>query len=577
MGTALPLIDGPAYVTGKAVFGADVRLPGMLTAVIARPPVVGGTVARLDDAAALKVPGVRRVVRMPALDASRVVPAPGRRGRRRRPHLGGVARARRAGHRVEPRPARRLRLGGLPRDAERVRRRAGDVSRNTGDVERGLATAARVVTAEYHVPHLSHAPMEPMAAVARVDGKRCEVWAPTQDPQGAQEEVAKTLGLEKSEVTIHVTFLGGGFGRKSKPDFIVEAALLAREMGVPVRVQWTRDDDTRHGYYHAGSTQRLEAGLDAAGKVIAWRHRIASPSIGWTFDGKADRIDEGSLGQGVTDLPLDIPNVRVERCKAEGARAHRVAALGLQHQPRLCGAELHRGDRRRPGRDPKEMLLEVLGPARLMSLAEAGVTKIGNYGATLDEHPVDVGRLRRVIEDVTTRAGWDAARKTGRAVGLAAHRSFLTYVAVVAAVSTATATASARRRGLDHRRPRPGRQPRPRALAVRGRGDLRHVGRAPRLDHREGRRHRADELPRLPDRAHRRGAAEDPRRDPERPHVSPGGVGEPGVPPVAPAIANALFALTGKRTRASASAGTLPRPRRNEPLTALRLRCIVQI
>jgi isoquinoline 1-oxidoreductase beta subunit len=548
VGTALPLIDGPAYVTGQAVFGADVRLPGMLTAVIARPPVVGGVVARVDDAAALKVPGVRRVVRMPAM----TLPASFQ-------PLGGVAvvadhtwaalRGRAALVIEWNHGAHAVYDSATYRDALTASvRAAGTVSRNTGDTEGALTSAARVISAEYHVPHLSQSPMEPPAAVARVDGQRCEIWAPTQDPQGAQEEVAKALGLDKAQVTIHVTFLGGGFGRKSKPDFVVEAAVLAKEMGAPVRVQWTRDDDTRHGYYHACSTQRLEAGLDAAGKVVAWRHRIASPNIGWTFDGTSDRISEGSLAQGVFDLPLAIPNVRVERCPAE---AHvRIGwlrsvyninhAFAVQSFIAEIAAET--------GRDPKEVLLEVLGPSRILSLAEAGIAKNGNYGATLEEHPVDVGRLRRVIEDVTARAGWVAARKGGRALGLAAHRSFLTYVAVVAAASRAedggpridevwiTADPGPVV-NLDRVRSQF------EGAVIFGLSAALHGSITAKGGAIEQTNYRDYPIARIGD------APRNIHVEILNGHARPGGVGEPGVPPVAPAIANALFALTGRRTR----------------------------
>ena len=406
----------------------------------------------------------------------------------------------------------------------------------------------RLVRGIVQRPAADQSPMEPPAAVARVDGKRCEVWAPTQNPQGAQEEVAKALGLDPSQVTVHVTFLGGGFGRKSKPDFVVEAALLAREMGVPVRVQWTRDDDTRHGYYHAVSTQRLDAGLDAAGKVVAWRHRIASPSIGWTFDGKTDRIDEGTLEQGVFDLPLAVPNVRVERCLAA---AHvRIGWLrsvyNINHAFAVQSfiAEIAAAT----GRDPRDMLLEVVGPARILSLAEAGIEKNANYGATLDEHPVDVGRLRRVIEDVTSRAGWDAARKAGRAVGLAAHRSFLTYVAVVAAVSR-----------HDGEHPRVDEvwitaDPGPVVNLDRVRSQFEGAvifGMSAALHGSITAKGGAIEQTNFRDYPIVR-MGEEPRKihvEILNGHRVPGGVGEPGVPPVAPAIANALFALTGTRTR----------------------------
>jgi isoquinoline 1-oxidoreductase beta subunit len=320
-------------------------------------------------------------------------------------------------------------------------------------------------------------------------------------------------------------------------------------MGVPVRVQWTRDDDTRHGYYHAVSTQRLEAGIDAAGKVVAWRHRIASPSIDWTFDGTTDRIDEDALAQGVLDVPLAIPNVRVERCSAE---AHvRIGWLrsvyNINHAFAVQSfiAEIAAAT----GRDPRGMLLEVVGPPRILSLAEAGIEKNPNYGATLDEHPVDVGRLRQVIEDVTTRAGWDAARKAGRAVGLAAHRSFLTYVAVVAAVS-----------GRDGEDPRVDEvwvtaDPGPVVNLDRVRSQFEGAviygmsaalygsitAKAGAIEQTNFRDYRIVRMGQEPRKIH---------VEILNGHRVPGGVGEPGVPPVAPAIANALFALTGKRTRA---------------------------
>jgi isoquinoline 1-oxidoreductase subunit beta len=317
-------------------------------------------------------------------------------------------------------------------------------------------------------------------------------------------------------------------------------------MGVPVRVQWTRDDDTRHGYYHACSTQRLEAGLDAAGKVVAWRHRIASPDIGWTFDGTSDRMSEGSLAQGVFDLPLAVPNVRVERCPAA---AHvRIGWLrSVYNINHAFAVQCFIGElAAETGRDPKEVLLEVLGPPRILSLAEAGIATNGNYGASLDEHPVDVGRLRRVIEDVTARAGWDTARKSGRAVGLAAHRSFLTYVAVAAAVSDGKAGPRVDEVWLTA-------DPGPIVNLDRVRSQFEGAvifGMSAALHGAITAKRGAIEQTNFRDYPIAR-IGDAPRIHVEilNGHRAPGGVGEPGVPPVAPAIANALFALTGRRTR----------------------------
>ena len=319
----------------------------------------------------------------------------------------------------------------------------GVVARLLGDVDAALHAAAKVVDAQYVVPHLVHAPMEPPAAVARVDGNTCEAWGPTQDPQAAQEEIAKALGLTKDQVTVHVTFLGGGFGRKSKPDFVVEAALLARAANAPVRVQWTREDEIRHAYYHTVSAQALAAGLDDKGELVAWRHRIAYPSISATFKAGVLHPSAGELGQGVTDLPLAIPNVRVETGEAP---AHaRIGWMRSVCNVQQCFAvqcfidELAAATRR----DPRDMLLAVIGGDRQLTPAQQGVDKLTNYGAPLDEHPIDVGRLHGVIDKVTAAAGWD--HREGRALGLAAHRSFLTYVAVVAQVSRDPVTGFPRR------------------------------------------------------------------------------------------------------------------------------------
>ena len=548
LGTDLPLLDGPAYVTGQAQFAADVRLPGMLTAVIARPPVVGGKVARFDADPALAVAGVRKVVALPAI----TLPA-------KFQPLGGVAVI--ADHTWAALRGRAALVvewehgDNADHDTTAYRaalteavRKPGEAVRTVGDAAAALAGAAKVVEAEYHVPYLVHLPMEPPAAVAQVDGGRCEIWACTQDPGTARSEVATALGLAEKDVTVHVTFLGGGFGRKSKPDFIVEAALLAREAGAPVRVQWTREDEVRHAYYHATCSQALAAGLDADGKVVAWRHRVAFPSIGATFTSGTTRPGGGELQQGLLDLPLGVPNLTIET--GEAAAHLRIGwfrsvcnvnhAFGVQS----FIAELAAAT----ARDPREVLLEVIGPARTVSAADAGVASIPNYGRSLTDHPIDVGRLRAVIERVTEAADWDAARKAGRAVGLAAHRSFLTYVAVVAEVSRdargkvrvdqvwIAADAGTIVNADRVRAQLEGAVIFGMTIALHGEITVKD-GAVEQTNFRDHKIVRIGEAPRAI-------------------HVElidsdglPGGVGEPGVPPVAPAIANAVFALTGTRVR----------------------------
>jgi isoquinoline 1-oxidoreductase beta subunit len=388
--------------------------------------------------------------------------------------------------------------------------------------------------------------MEPPAAIARYENGACEIWAPTQNPQGCQKEAAQVLGISEKKVTCHVTFLGGAFGRKSKADFVAEAAFLAREAGVPVRVQWTRDDDLQHDYYNAVNTQLLTAGLDASGKVVAWRQRTAFTPIASTFSKDVSRPSAGDLQQGVTDLPLAIPNVRAETCEAPvHVRVGWLRSVYNIFHGFSAGSFVDELAHAR-GADPREMLLEIAGPPRIVTLEELGVSQLRNYGAPLEKHPIDTGRLRNVVERATKAARWE--ERKGRALGLAAHRSFLTYVAVVASVvknpagrlavdevwlsaDAGTIVNPERARaqmegavlfGMSHAfyggaTMKNGVTEQTNFLDYR----LVRIGEAPRRIH-------VDLVP-----------SEGP----------PGGIGEPGVPPVAPAIANAVFALTGQRIR----------------------------
>jgi isoquinoline 1-oxidoreductase beta subunit len=357
---------------------------------------------------------------------------------------------------------------------------------------------------------------------------------------------------------VHTTFLGGGFGRKSKADFAGEAAYIARAAGVPVRVQWTREDDLRHDYYNTVSTQRLTAGVDARGKVVAWRHRTAFPPISSLFTGAAQAA-AADLQQGVLDLPLAVPNVRAEAC---AAKAHvRVGWLRSVYNIFHAFAISSFMDElaHELGRDPREMMLELLGPPRQASLAELGIPSLPNYHASLEDHPVDVGRLRHVIERVTESSGWSRRHARKRSLGLAAHRSFLSYsAAVVSAYRDPQG-----RIGIDE------------AWLVIDAGQLVHPDRVRAqmegsvvfgtsialhggVTMKDGATEQGNfDTMRI---ARMRQAARRIHVELVRSHELPGGVGEPGVPPVAPAIANAVFALTGRRVR------SLPLDRAGVPL-----------
>jgi len=435
-GKAMPGIDLVPMTTGAAVYGGDVRLPGMKVAVIARPPVWGGAVATVDDTAAKAVPGVERIIRLPA----GTVPGgflP----------LGGVAVvAANTWAAIRGRDALRITWtpgpnGGYDSAAYQAQlmaevRKPGQPGRTVGDTDRALASAATRVTAEYWMPHLAHAPMEPVAAIARVQDGTVELWAPTQSPMDARKAVAEHLKLDVAKVRVHVTLLGGAFGRKSKPDFLCEAAWLAREVGAPVRVQWTREDDLRNGYLHACAAHRLEAGLDARGTVTAWLHRSAYPPIAATFADGVKGSEPDELTNGASDVPWDVPNLRVEIGEATThTRIGWFRSVNAIHHGFAIGSfvdELARAAKR----DSAAFLLDLIGAPRTVDLSAAGLVKpASNYGANWTDHPLDTARARRVVELAVERSGWrDAPLPRGRGRGIAMHRSFLTYVAVVAEV-----------------------------------------------------------------------------------------------------------------------------------------------
>ena len=373
-------IQQHAMVNGKAVFGQDATMPGMKFAVVQRPPVYGAKVTKFDSAAALAVQGVEKVIEIPG------APIPSAFN-----PLGGVAViASSTWAAISGRAKLNAQWSASSNDSydsvayrtelEASVRAPGNVVRNLGDADAALASsgtaaaagAARVavktLSAEYYAAHLAQAPMEPPAALANVTGNKCEAWACTQDPQAAQATVAALLKIPKENVTINVTLLGGGFGRKSKPDFIAEAAWLSQQIGAPVKVVWTREDDIRNGFIHTVSMQRLEAGLDASGKISAWRHRIASPPIPSLFAPGQEFHSEGELALGVLDMPYAIPNVRVEACRAP-AHARIGWYRSVSNIPQAFAIASFMDElAHAAGKDPVAFLLESLGGDRVIDM-----------------------------------------------------------------------------------------------------------------------------------------------------------------------------------------------------------------
>src|SRR5258708_39740704 len=318
------IVDLRDITVGTAHYGSDTRLPGMQYAVIARPPVTGGKLVSYDSKDAMKISGVEKVMEVQGWPwPSKFQP------------LGGVAViARNTGAAIKGRDALKVvwddgangkyEAVAYRAELEATSRKPGLVVRKDGDADAALKSADKVIVGEYYLPHLAHVSMEPPVAVADVKGDKVEVWAPVQSPGGTREDLGKTLGIPEDNVTVNVTLLGGGFGRKSKCDYVLEAALLSKELGAPVKVQWTREDDVRHDFLHTVSVERIEAGLDKSGKVIAWRHPTLPPTIASTFAANAVHQQTFELGMGLVDMPFEIANIQ---CENPEAAAHTPLAL----------------------------------------------------------------------------------------------------------------------------------------------------------------------------------------------------------------------------------------------------------
>ena len=545
----LKLLDAQDIVTGKAQYGMDTRVAGMLYAVVARPQVYGGKVASFDAAAALKVPGVMRVVQ--------IEPTPGP------PQfnpLGGVAViARNTWAAMQGRKALKIVWDDGPNASydsvayratlEEAARKPGKVVRNDGDFATAAAAAAKRLTAEYYLPHLAHASMEPPAASARITQGKCEVWGCFQSPQAARDLVAKRLGMPVENVTVHVTLLGGGFGRKSKPDYGIEAAVLSKAMdGKPVKVVWTRDDDLHNDYFHTVSVEHLEAGVDAQGKPVAWLHRTVAPTIVSTFDAGAKQEANWELGMGVINVPFAIPNIRIENPEAIAHTRigwfRSVSNVPHAFAVQSFVAELAAA----AGRDPKDFLLEVIGPARVVSPQMLGDT--WNHGESPERYPVDTGRLRRVAELAAKEAGWGRSLAKGSGLGIAAHYSFVSYVAAVVEVAVDAKGELTIPRvdiAIDC-----GATVNPERVTAQMQGACVMGVSAATLGEITFKNGRAQQDNFNAYEVTRMSAA--PREI--RVHIVPGdyskplgGVGEPGMPPVLPALCNAIFVATGKRIR----------------------------
>jgi len=541
------LFDLPDMVTGKAVFGMDAAMPGMVYASVEHPPVLGQKITSYDDKAALKVAGVQKTLTIDPFKPPHMFQP-----------LGGVAViADNTWAAFQGRKKLKIEWGSSPHSGynsgpyrktlEATSRQPGKVVRNVGDVDAEFARAAKsgakIVEAEYYTPHLAHASMEPPVAVAEYRDGKVRAWAPTQNPQAVQETIAGVLGIKKEDVTCHVTLLGGGFGRKSKPDQVAEAAVLSKRLGKPVKVVWSREDDIRFDYYHSVAAMYMKAAIGADGRPTAWLQRTVYPPIGSTFDVSA-RYAEDEMGLGWNNLPFDIPNHRAENGPADfhvrigwfRSVANIYHAYAIHSFADELAAEAKK--------DPAQYLLGLIGPDRIVNLESEEDQQVAKKG-----YPLDTARLRRVVEVASEKSGWGKrAMGKGRGMGIAAHRSFLTYVATVVevevdgkgqvhipnvwtAVDAGTVVSPDNVRNQFE------------GAAVFGTS----LALFSEITATNGVINQSNfnnyQVTRM-NRAPRQISVEIVKSD-----APPAGVGEPGVPPFAPALCNAVFAATGKRVR----------------------------
>src|SRR6202166_1509370 len=546
IGKGMDSLDLTDLCTGKASYGMDAKIDGMVYAAIEHPPVFGGKVKSYDDKAPLQVAGVQQTVPIdPFKPPCAFQP------------LGGIAviadntwaafqGRKKLNIAWDNGPNETYNSDSYKNELRETSHKPAKVVRNIGDADAVFSKGGKVHEADYYVPLLAHASMEPMVARAEFKDGKATLWAPTQNPQAVQDIVSQELGIAKEDVICHVTLLGGGFGRKSKPDYCAEAAVLSKKVGRPVKVVWTREDDIKFDYYNAVAGMYFKAAVDAKGKPTAWLQRSVFPPITSIFDVNAVYGDPPHLAQGWTDMPYDLPNLSIENGPAKAhvrigwlrSVANIYHGFGIQ-----CFTDelAHRARR-----DPLEYLLDLIGPARTIDFKNV---EYPNYGASLDTYPWETGRLRHVTELVAEKSGWAKKKSAkGHGFGIATHRSFLTYVATVVEVE------------------------------VNDQGEIR----IPRVDTAvdaglianpeitraqfEGAAVFGTSIVRTGEITAKNGVIQQSNFNdypvarineaPQRTNVyivessaPPAGVGEPGVPPFVAAFCNAIYAATGKRVR----------------------------
>ncbi|WP_299012317.1 molybdopterin cofactor-binding domain-containing protein [uncultured Polaribacter sp.] len=536
IGKKLKSVDLEAFTTGKATYGIDVRIPGLKFAAIARCPVTFGTVKSFDKSKAEKVAGVSEIIAL-----ERLKPPTGKFFGM----LGGVAViANNTWSAFQAKLDLKIEWNYGKNEhfnseefkktiTQRVQEKGKLVPGSYGNVNAAFKSAEQTIEATYNVPFLVHAPMEVPNATAWFQKDKIEVWAPVQDPQTARSELAHFFEIPIENITINVTFLGGGFGRKSKSDFVVEAVAISKKINAPVQVVWSREDDVQHSFYHAASAQYLKGGVDKNGKITGWLQRVGFPSIVSSFKPLSDYASGFELGQGFTNNPYLLDNFRLENVKAEAnlrigwlrSVVHIHSAFGNN-----CFVdELAFASKK----DPIKLHLELIGKDRLVK--------------GKSDFPYDAARMKTVLKETAKMANWGKSLPENHGIGVAIHYSFYSYVATIVEVSVKSKKVKVENIwtsidcGLALNKDNIKNQLEGAAifgmsLALFGKISTENgaVQQNNFYDY---------QMTRMKDAPNIHVNILDKMQEP------PTGVGEPGVPVIAPAICNAIFNATGKRYR----------------------------
>jgi isoquinoline 1-oxidoreductase subunit beta len=542
VGKDLPITDLDDIVTGKGIYGQDAKMPGMVYASIERAPVFGGVLKNVNDADAKAVKGVSSTALLDPFKPPCGFQA-----------LGGVAVIADSTW-AAMQGRKKLKIdwdlgdnegyesGSFRKEMEQTVTKPGQVARSEGDVDAAFAKSSKLHEVLYYTPTLAHAPMEPPAAVAEFKNGKVVCYTCTQNPQAVQDTVAAAVGIKPEDVTCHVTLLGGGFGRKSKPDYVAEAALLSKRLGKPVKVVWTREDDIHFDYFHAPAAMLMKASLDDKGRPTAWLGRTVFPPIGSIFDAK-EQYGGFQLSLGFIDVPYEIPNIRIENGPAQVHQRigwmrsvsninHAFAVHSFIDELAVMA-----------NRDRVEYLSDLLGKNRTIDLRPPDQRKAP------DPYAIDTARYKRVLDALAEQSGWAKHKSgNGKGYGIVVHRSFLSYIGAAVEVDV-TKDGKVNIGRVDY---------------VVDAGKVVHPDRVKAQF--EGAAVFGIGLTKNGEITSANGQIQQSNFNnypvarmtdaPRETHVTiigtdapPAGAGEPGVPPIAPAICNAVFAATGRRVR----------------------------